>query len=463
MRNVSQINPGRYPPYYRSREIMELAEWVRAGVSGSIVGLAGSGKSNLMFVLGREPERLRQYLGTNAPTVAVITVDLNNLADDRVATLYRLIIRAMFEARGQFDTALQALIASQYEAHKLSIDPFITQNAVRDLLQQSRERDMRLIFLFDQFDTFCNLATPAMTNSLRGLRDAFKEHLCYIVGMRQSLASFANPNMLGELYELLDLHTLWLGPMSEENCIQMILMETHTAEKPPTDKEKEKLIQLSGGFPSLIKAACQWWLSLTTPVPVPGWEEVLINLSAIRYRLREIWYGLDNEEQSCLIDLVQGRFTLEQMQHSSWNQLLQKGVCVFVDGQWRVAGDLLKRFVETAVSPYDGQLWFDDITGNIYKGEGIIRELAPLEQSVLQFLLENPLQRHTKTDIIVHAWPKELRKLGVTDDSLYQVIAALRRKIEQNPSKPTYLVTWRGRPEGGYQLYPNGSPPQPGK
>lgn len=462
MSNVSQTNPQRYASFYRSREIIELAEWVRAGSSGSIVGLAGSGKSNLMFVLGREPERLRQYLDANVPTVAVITVDLNNLADDRVATLYRLIIRAMFEARDQFDTALQALIASQYEAHKLSIDPFITQNAVRDLLQQSRERNMRLLFLFDQFDTFCQLATPAMTNSLRGLRDAFKEHLCYIVGMRQSLASFANPNVLGELYELLDLHTLWLGPMSHESCIQMVLLETRLAKKSLTDKEIEKLVQLTGGFPSLIKAACQWWLSLSIPVPVARWESNLLNLSAMQYRLQEIWHGLDGDEQSLLIELIQERLDLQQ-QSPSWNQLIRKGVCIYVDGQWRVAGDLLKRFVETAVSPLDGTLWFDDMTGNIFKGEAIVREMAPLEQSVLQFLLNNPFQRHTKTDIIVNAWPKELRSLGVTDDSLYQVVAALRRKIEPNPSKPSYLVTWRGRPEGGYQLYPNGSPPQPNK
>ena len=47
---------------------------------------------------------------------------------------------------------------------------------------------------------------------------------------------------------------------------------------------------------------------------------------------------------------------------------------------------------------------------------------------------------------------------GVMDDALYQVIRGIRRKIEPEPGKPRFLVTWRGRPEGGYQLFPEGRP-----
>ena len=39
-----------------------------------------------------------------------------------------------------------------------------------------------------------------------------------------------------------------------------------------------------------------------------------------------------------------------------------------------------------------------------------------------------------------------------------QVVAGLRRKIEPDPSRPCYLVNWRGTPEGGYQCFPEGRP-----
>ena len=448
--------PARYGDSFREKEIREISRWVRAGASGSIVGLAGSGKSNLIYILGQDPERLRRYLESYRFSVAIISIDLNNLADDSVATLYRLIMRALFEAKDQFDTALQALISTQYETHKLSVDPFITQNAVRDLLQQCRERNMRLLFLFDQFDTFFDMATPSMTNSLRGLRDSFKEQVCYVVGMRQSLSILQPPNFLGELYELLDMHTVWLGPMSFEDSEQMILVETSVAQKHPNQNEVKEIIRFTGGFPSLIKAACQWWLSLSEPLPFDKWEINLLNWSAIQYRLQEIWNGLEENEKDFLIDIVQGIANQETATLQVRRQLLRKGVCGIDDDRWFIVGELLNRFVETAVTPQDNTLWLDEITGNIFKGKAVIQGMAPLEQSVLEFLLKKPLFRHTKTDIIFNAWPDELREFGVTDDSLYQVVAGLRRKIEPNPSQPTYLVTWRGRPEGGYQLYPGG-------
>lgn len=43
-------------------------------------------------------------------------------------------------------------------------------------------------------------------------------------------------------------------------------------------------------------------------------------------------------------------------------------------------------------------------------------------------------------------------------DDLYQVIFGLRKKIEPNLSKPSYLINWRAKPEGGYQFFPEGKP-----
>ncbi len=44
----------------------------------------------------------------------------------------------------------------------------------------------------------------------------------------------------------------------------------------------------------------------------------------------------------------------------------------------------------------------------------------------------------------------------ISNDSVYQVISQIRKQIEPNHKKPQYLLTVRGRPEGGYLLYPTG-------
>ena len=100
----------------------------------------------------------------------------------------------------------------------------------------------------------------------------------------------------------------------------------------------------------------------------------------------------------------------------------------------------------------------DEPSGDIYQGQTLLKGLTELERSVLAFLIKQTRLRHTKTDLIFSTWPDELRQQGVTDNSLYQVVLAIRRAIEPTPSQPVYLITWRGKPEGGYQFFPEGRP-----
>jgi hypothetical protein len=66
-----------YQPTYRAEQMKTLAGWILTGVSGTVVGLAGAGKSNLLGFLCHRPEVLQSYLPPDAGTVALVPVDLN--------------------------------------------------------------------------------------------------------------------------------------------------------------------------------------------------------------------------------------------------------------------------------------------------------------------------------------------------------------------------------------------------
>ena len=123
-----------------------------------------------------------------------------------------------------------------------------------------------------------------------------------------------------------------------------------------------------------------------------------------------------------------------------------------------MAGNLLASFVAEVKGRGRGRIWLDKQTGEVYQGQTLVQNLTTLEQSVLSFLAKHPRIRHTKTDLIINTWPDELRQQGVTDNSLYQVVSAIRRELEPNPTNPAYLINWRGKPEGGYQFFPEGRP-----
>jgi DNA-binding response OmpR family regulator len=348
-------------------------------------------------------------------------------------------------------------------------------------------RNVRVVLVLDRFDNFCQVATPQMADTLRGLRDSFKDTLCFIVGMRQEVSYLSDPSVLGELYELLDSHVCWVGPMSEADARQVITQETHTAQIAPTESDITTLLRLTGGYPALLKASCHWLEAAgQARPPVEQWPEMLLAEPTIQFRLAEIWEGQSQEEQLVLSEVqkLQARvnsllnvaqqdsglpsknketlekafYGLDKQHHDVLIHLAAKGLCQRSGVGWRIFADLFTAYIATVEGRGSGKIWLDHETDVLYQDQMPVEGLSPLERAVLHYLVQHPRTRHTKTDLIINSWPDELRRQGVTDDSLYQVVSELRKKIEPNPVKPCYIVTWRGKPEGGYQFFPEGRP-----
>lgn len=452
----------QYPQTYRAREIKTLTPWIQTGSSGAVVGLPGSGKSNFLSFLCHRPDALPPQLAN----VHLIPIDLNILPDRTLATFYRVILRAFYEIRQQFNADLQTAVNQLYLAYQETRDAFLPQSALRELLLQMQQQEHRIVFVIDQFDDFCERATPAMTNTLRGLRDSFKDTLCYIIGLRQDVAYLPDTTVLGELYELLDTHVCWVKSMSDDDARYLIAQETHLASSPPTMETIKTLIILTGGYPSLLKAACHWWQQFGSQTPRANWLNGLSEDRSIQHRLHEIWTGLDQEERLVAARIqtwhlstnVAQQETLTPDQRNTLIRLAMKGICQETEGDWRLFSPLFAAFVIPANAQGRGKLWLDPHTEDIYQGTTPLQGLTQLEHALLYFLLQHPRIRHTKTDLIINVWPDEQRRLGVTDDSLYQLVAALRKKVEPMPSRPCYLLNWRGKPEGGYQVFPEGHP-----
>jgi hypothetical protein len=243
------------------------------------------------------------------------------------------------------------------------------------------------------------------------------------------------------------------------------------------------MIALTGGFPSLLRTTCHWWLTSEDKPARSEWTATLLAERNTQHRLAKIWAGLTQEEQFVLSEVQRLQITALEAGYGDGEagqstprgfdkvfqdfsqqhgpiliRLAEAGVCLQVGRGWRVAGDLLATYVANVEGRGRGKIWLDEKTGEIYQGQTPLKDLTSLERSVLSFLIRYPRIRHTKTDLIINTWPDELRQKGVTDNSLYQITLTLRKKIEPNPTEPRYLITWRGKPEGGYQFFPEGRP-----
>ena len=85
----------KYPPTYRAKELEILASWIQAGESGSIIGPAGAGKSNLVGFICHQPDVIAEQYLRHTLKAAIVLVDLNNLTSQDLSTLYRVILRSL--------------------------------------------------------------------------------------------------------------------------------------------------------------------------------------------------------------------------------------------------------------------------------------------------------------------------------------------------------------------------------
>ena len=458
-----------YPHRYRARETDILAGWIRAGESGSIVGLAGAGKSNLLGFLCHRTEAItRQYEQQDLAKLALILVDLNDLPGDDSAAFYRTILRSLYEARTYLATiegSLFTTVRDTYRRVEEKTDPFLSQSALREALLAFREQDVRLVLVLDPFDRFCRAATTQVLDTLRGLRDSFKTSLSYLVGLRHELASVRDPAELGELYEILDTHLCWLGPMEREDARWVIAQVEEGVGHVFESQHVECLIDLTGGYPALVRAT-SLWLARASRVPeVAAWEERLLAAPSVHNRLKEMWMGLTGEEQAALTALGHaltavsaqqrcGRVAqIEREHHHAFAQLRAKRLCTINETGLKTF-PLLARFAADLQGTASGRICHDRDTDRILRGTMELADMSAQDRRLLRHFLDHPAAVCTVDDLIDAAWT-EYDSSGVTDAAVQQAIRHLRKQIEPDPSHPRYLVTERGL---GYRFFPEGAP-----
>ena len=235
-----------YPPEYRQTEAAEICAAVDAGESAAVIGLSGSGKSNLLGFLANCITRPPRF----------IWVDCNRLLEKSPAALFRLIRQSMGDSTpvSEEDHALETAVASRLQQHPI------------------------LALLLDRFDALGAAPNDAVTNSLRALRDRFKYQLCYVIATRRPL------DARSELAELFFAHTCWLGPLSAADAHWSAA--SYAARRGVTWDESviQRLVALSGGYPSFLRAACE-----AHAAGCPLESAALQAHPAVRRRLDEFW------------------------------------------------------------------------------------------------------------------------------------------------------------------------------
>ena len=280
-----------YPADYRQSEVQFISAAVQAGECVSVVGLSGSGKSNLAgFLANRSP--------LTAPRSSLI--DCNRLTEPSPEAFFYLTRRTLGDAQPSSD---------EYQALEAAIDRHLTQ------------QPEGLCLLLDRFDILSS-SSPALYGNLRSLRDAFKYKLTYIIFTRKLL----DPRT--ELAELFFGNTLWLGPLSDSDARWNITRYAQRKGITWDETTVQGILRFSWGYPSLLRAVCEA-CSEGTPLE----PRSLAEHPAIKRRVEEFWADQPGDEdlrRSGLAGqpvLCAGRTSLADQQLTAKEHLLLEYFC----------------------------------------------------------------------------------------------------------------------------------------
>jgi hypothetical protein len=333
----------------------------QAGECVSVVGLSGAGKSNLMgFLANRQ----------STPEHRLLLIDSNRLPEFSRPSFLKQIRRvlgdtSLIDPADEFET-LDVLLESQLKSGSLSL-----------LLDLS---------LLDRTGAMLGEVSHTLFNNLRALRDAYKFQLTFVTASRHPLPTNT------EFAELIHAHTLWLGCLAEnESRWNMARYMERKGVTWPGDVV-QALIDLSRGYPSLLRAVCEAYADTLSLETIPGH-------TAVQARLKEFW---DDQPTS--------------------DELRLSGL----------ADHPLLNFGRGPAFAFDTS------------------QLTAKEHLLLNYFRAQPDTLCEKDDIIRAVWPEDkVFEKGVRDDSLAQLIRRLREKIEPDPAKPKHIHTLPGR---GYRF-----------
>ena len=444
---MSQKNNQPLPLSFRSHLLERVMPDLQAGECCSLVGVSGTGKSNVVHFLQRRDVQQSYW---NDDRIWIISIDSQSLIFNEEQKAEYIVTEMMInrlieeaESRKISSPFLTWAVESYHrllENQNFSLAMRTLQDICKRLCEQ---HELQLIFMFDQFDDLWQTLEPRFFLNLRNLRDQFKYSVAYLVMTRNRLERMRQDTKAVEsFWELFSVHTLGLGPYGYSDALIMLeRLATRagiSASEIPYD-----IVTVSGGHPAILRAI--FWAfhnSSQKSLNIDG----LLKIPPVVQECEKVWLDLSAAEQQIT------QFTAQQLppihpNPEALNDLQFKGI---------ISGDPPKLFsllftsyvlqkIQVNISgvvigPRLRQVWLD--------GKLLQTSLGPLEFELLEYLASHSEDVCKRKDVLDALYSEEEFHSN-TDQRLDAILSRLRKALGESAQNPRYLITHRG---GGIQL-----------
>jgi len=441
-----------FPLSYRKAEVKKIMNALHRLRSITVIGLAAMGKSNIVRFVVSHPEAKRHYLADKAGSFIFLHVDCNRTDCSSTEAILQELSHQLAKSGVPPATQAQAGEARPAICH--------LQEVLESQLRKVGDGQNVAIF-FDVFDQAYEQLGIQFFRYLRYLRD-MRGNVCYVFGSRRP------PGPLPELEELL-VDPCWVGPLTHDDALASIARDERRLGVTFSEEEKNKLIDITGGHPGLLKNAtellCDQFIDLTQDLHRLAAR--LLESKTIQGVCRDLWNDLTPQQQEALT-LRAGNVSTHALDPEVVMFLRKTGLLVdSINGEAVVFSRVFEKFVQTqelerVIYVEVGVL--NSVRIHSWQGTQTI-DLSPRQSRLLRFMVPNPEKVHGKPQLAAAVWPEDEYPWPSNKDALEQHISRLRHRL--NPvlreltgdQKYRFIVAVRSRgykldaePHGGWRI-----------
>ncbi len=430
-----------YPATTRKKEIQQFIPYLEKGLSSQLVGIPGSGKSNIFRLLSYNRDVRFENFGEYEKHLHFVYIDSSEVKGRSQSDITKFILISLAFSLGErrFATEAQKVNELLKEGLTTPDEMLLFQTLKMSLDYLSIERKLTVHLLFDKFDTILTTITPQFFNNLRVLRNHAKYRFGSVFSVMRPLEDTVDPVLLSDYHDLVAGNIIYVT-RKDAVGINFRLSYIDKAARNSVDQSvRDELIRLTGGHAKLTKLSYE--AIVNDKINIEGLNEFLQTRPTIQGALFEIWNSLLPSEQHFL----QENPTLEGAKNSQPYLVSTE----LVD-ESDITIPLFAEYISTVTIKVSDIISYDDQKNEILLGESSITgKISPSEFKLLKFLAQNKDRIIPKDEIITAVWGDQKSYEGVTDQALDQIFYRLRKKIEQDPANPQHLLTIKGT---GYKL-----------
>lgn len=430
-----------YPPSTRQRELKLLIPFIEKGLSSQLIGIPGSGKSNVLRLLAYNKEARAHNFGEYEKVLHFVYIDCSELKNKPLFDITKFILISLsfsLGERGLIDESRKVndLLKEGLETHD---EMMLFQSIKKSLDYLSIEKKLTIHLLFDKFDLIVPQLTSDFFTNLKVLRNHAKYRFASVFSVTRPLEELIDPTLMEDFQDLIADNTIYVE-LYDNAWLDFRLSYIERAARKTLDQDiKEKVLALSGGHSELSKLSYE---TLVTEEHIPeDLEQYLLKKGSIQGSCSRIWKSLLPSEQVALKNNVSYADATDKFPY------LTNGYLISENGP---TIPIFTSYIKSVPVENTEKLIFDEDKNEIILGEFPISDrLSPLEFKLLKYLINNKERLCNKDEIISNVWGDQKSFEGVTDQALDQIFYRLRKKIENDPANPHYIHTIKGK---GYKL-----------